>query len=97
MTPAVRIGDLDLVHCSLPVRAVGSPNVSVNGLPWALVPNINIPHLIPAGKKCVVHTAPILSGSTTVFVNGLSAGKVGAPLLTCTATATGSPNVLVGG
>lgn len=97
MTAVVRIGDQDIVHCSLPVRAVGSPNVFVNGLAWSLVPNINIPHLIPAGRRCVVHTAPILNGSPKVFVNGLSAGRIGAPLLNCTATATGSLNVFCGG
>ena len=31
---ACRIGDLDLVHCSVPVRAQGSPNVYVTKIPW---------------------------------------------------------------
>jgi len=97
MTAVVRIGDLDIVHCSLPVRAVGSPNVIVGGLPWSLVSNINMPHLIPAGRFCAVHVAPIIQGSSSVFVNGLSAGRIGAPILNCTATASGSPNVFCGG
>lgn len=97
MTAVTRITDLDIVHCSLPVRAIGSPNVFVSGLPWSSTTQTNIPHLIPAGKFCVVHVAPIGIGSSSVFVNGLSAGRIGAPLITCTATAAGSPNVFCGG
>ena len=49
---ACRIGDLDLVHCSTPVRAMGSPTVYVNGISWSRMGDVNHPHLKPCGKVC---------------------------------------------
>ena len=94
---ACRIGDLDLVHCSTPVRAMGSPNVFVNGIPWSCMGDLNHPHLLPCGEVCCVHAAPIAKGSTKVFVNGRGAGRVTDYVLGCTAVATGSPKVFAGG
>ena len=34
MPAATRVGDADVTHCSGMVRAEGSPNVFVNGIPW---------------------------------------------------------------
>lgn len=96
MAAVTRITDLDIVHCSLPVRAVGSPNVIVSGLPWSCVSHINVTHLLP-GSPCPAHVAPIGAGSSSVFVNGLAAGRIGSPIVTCTVTASGSPNVFCGG
>lgn len=94
--PAVtRIGDADVSHCSGMVRAVGSPNVFVNGIPWSRQGDINTSHLMPCPSCCTPHTAPIAAGSSTVFVNGKPAGRVGDP--TCTSVAQGSPNVFAGG
>ena len=95
--PATRIGDADVPHCSGMVRAVGSPTVFVNGIPWSRQGDINTPHLIPAGKFCAIHAAPIASGSATVRVNGLGAGRIGDAISGCTAVAAGSPNVFAGG
>ena len=94
-SPATRIGDADIPHCSGMVRAVGSGNVFVNRIPWSLLTHINTPHLKPCGAICCGHTAPIVKGSTSVFVNNLPAGRVGDP--TCTAVAQGSENVFCGG
>ena len=104
-SPATRVGDADIPHCSGMVRAVGSgvdgsPPVLVNRIPWSLLTHINTPHLKPCGVVCCGHTAPIVKGSTSVFVNNLPAGRVGDP--TCTAVAKGSgwrgePPVIVGG
>ena len=94
MPPATRIGDADVPHCSGMVRAVGSPNVFVNGIPWSRQGDVNTPHLLGGGPKCPVHTAPISIGSTEVFVNNLGAGRIGDA--TCTAVAEGSPNVFAG-
>ena len=94
-SPATRIGDADVPHCSGMVRAVGSENVLVNKIPWSLLTHVNTPHLVPAGTFCAIHNFPIVRGSTTVFVNGLPAGRIGDP--TCTAVAAGSPNVICGG
>jgi len=75
-------------------RAVGSPDVFVNGIAWSREGDNNTGHLLP-GAPCPAHAAPIASGSSTVFVNGKQAGRIGDP--TCTSVAAGSPNVFAGG
>jgi|TARA_B110000263_G_C14990457_1_gene365743 uncharacterized Zn-binding protein involved in type VI secretion len=96
MPPATRIGDADVVHCSGPFRAQGSPNVNVNGIPWSRQGDHNTVHLKPCGV-CCPHTAPIAVGSGTVFVNGKGAGRIGDAISGCTNVAAGSPNVNAGG
>lgn len=96
MPAATRIGDLDIPHCSPMVRAIGSSDVFVNGIPWSRQGDINTVHLLP-GAPCPAHVAPIASGSSTVFVNGRGAGRVGDGISGCTAVATGSSNVFAGG
>lgn len=99
---ACRIGDLDLVHCSTPVRAQGSPDVLLgtgvgNYSPWSRMGDLNNPHLKPCVPDCCVHAAPIAKGSSTVFVNGRGAGRVTDAIAGCTAVATGHPRVFCGG
>ena len=95
--PAVtRVGDLDLIHCSVPARAVGSPNVFVNSIPVSRQGDINTVHVLP-GVPCPKHVAPITIGSLTVRVNGLGCGRVGDVITACTLVAQGSPNVFAGG
>jgi uncharacterized Zn-binding protein involved in type VI secretion len=95
--PAVtRIGDADVAHCSGMTRAVGSPNVYVNGIKLSRQGDNNTSHLLP-GSPCPDHAAPIAIGSTTVFVNGKGAGRVGDGISGCTSVAEGSPNVFAGG
>jgi uncharacterized Zn-binding protein involved in type VI secretion len=93
--PATRIGDKDLVHCSLPKRAQGSPNVFVNNIPWSRQGDKNTPHKRP-GNPCPTHSAPISKGSSTVKVNGKGAGRIGDAISGCTKVAQGSPNVFCG-
>jgi uncharacterized Zn-binding protein involved in type VI secretion len=93
---AARIDDLDLIHCSVPVRAQGSTNVFVNGRGWSRQGDLNTPHLLP-GSPCPTHVAPIAIGSTSVYVNGRGAGRIGDSLTSCTAVAQGSTNVFAGG
>lgn len=96
--PAVcRINDLDVPHCSSMKRAMGSGNVFVNGRAVSCQGDMNSPHLIPSGSRCVIHAAPITTGSTTVKINGKGVGRVGDPLTGCTAVASGSSNVFAGG
>lgn len=95
MPAATRIGDADVAHCSGMVRAQGSDNVFVNGIPWSRQGDVNTPHLLP-GEPCPTHAAPIAVGSTTVFVNGRGAGRVGDAISGCTSVAAGSPNVFCG-
>ena len=94
MPAATRVGDADVAHCSGMTRAVGSPNVFVNGIAWSRQGDNNTGHLLPA-PICPGHAAPISSGSSTVYVNNKQAGRVGDP--TCTSVAAGSPNVFAGG
>lgn len=96
MPAATRVGDADVAHCSGMTRAVGSPNVYVNGIPWSRQGDVNTVHLLP-GAPCPPHAAPITIGSTTVFVNGKGAGRVGDAISGCTSVAAGSSNVFAGG
>jgi len=95
MPAATRIGDSDVPHCSSMVRAEGSPNVSVNSIPWSRQGDDNVPHLLP-GDPCPTHAAPIETGSTTVFVNSRGAGRIGDAISGCTSVAAGSPDVFAG-
>ena len=94
---ATRIGDADITHCSTPHRAVGSPNVKVNNIPWSSQGDVNCSHLLPCPPGCCLHTAPIAVGSRTVKVNGKGAGRVTDAISGCTSVAQGSPNVYAGG
>lgn len=96
MPAATRIGDDDIPHCSGMVRAEGSPDVFVNGIPWSRMGDDNTPHLLP-GDPCPTHAMPIAVGSRTVFVNGRGAGRIGDAIVACTAVAEGSDNVFAGG
>ena len=89
------IGDADVPHCSAMTRAQGSTNVFVNGQPWSCEKDINTSHLL-LPPPCDVHTAPITTGSTTVFVNGDGAGRIGDAINGCTSVAAGSSNVFAG-
>lgn len=77
------------------VRAAGSPDVFVNGIPWSRQGDVNTTHLLP-GEPCPSHAAPIAVGSPTVFVNGRGAGRVGDAISGCTSVAAGSPDVFCG-
>ena len=93
--PAVtRIGDADVPHCSGMTRAQGSGDVFVNGIGWSRQGDNNTGHWLPA-PICPGHAAPISSGSSSVYVNGKQAGRIGDP--TCTSVAEGSPDVFCGG
>jgi uncharacterized Zn-binding protein involved in type VI secretion len=77
------------------VRAVGSGDVFVNNIAVSRQSDINTSHLLP-GSPCPSHSAPIASGSSTVFVNNLGCGRIGDALSGCTSVAAGSPNVFAG-
>ena len=98
MPAATRIGDADVPHCSSMVRAEGSPDVYVNGIAWSRQGDVNTVHLLPPNlPPCPSHSAPIAVGSTTVFVNGRGAGRVGDGISGCTSVAAGSSDVFAGG
>tara|TARA_R110002074_G_scaffold398736_1_gene590974 strand:+ start:802 stop:1089 length:288 start_codon:yes stop_codon:yes gene_type:complete len=94
--PAItRIGDADVAHCSGMTRAAGSPNVFVNSIAISRQGDNNTGHLLP-GAPCPSHSAPIATGSTTVFINGKGCGRVGDAISGCTSVAAGSSNVFAG-
>ena len=92
---ATRIGDADFAHCSGMVRAKGSENVFVNGIPWSRQGDVNTPHEL-WGDPCPTHTAAIATGSPTVIVNGVGAGRQFDAIAACTSVKEGSPNVFCG-
>jgi uncharacterized Zn-binding protein involved in type VI secretion len=97
--PAVCRGDsvdVDVPHCSTPMRSARSPDVFVNGTGISRQGDNNTPHLLPA-PPCPTHAAPIAVGSTTVFINGKGCGRIGDAISGCTSVATGSSNVFAGG
>lgn len=94
--PVARFGDPIIPHCSPSIIAMGSTNVYTNFLPTARVADWTAPHLMPVPKTCVVHSAPIAVGSTTVHCNLRPVAYMGSAIATCTAVAVGSPTVLVG-
>jgi uncharacterized Zn-binding protein involved in type VI secretion len=77
-------------------RAVGSPDTFCNGIPISRQGDVNTGHLLP-GNPCPAHAAPISSGSSTVFINGMGCGRVGDAISGCTAVAAGSGNTFAGG
>ena len=97
--PAVCRGDsvdADVPHCSEPRRDARSGDVFVNGTGISRQGDHNTTHLLP-GSPCPDHTAPIATGSSTVFINGKGCGRVGDAISGCTSVATGSSNVFAGG
>ena len=87
--------DADVVHCSQPLRDQLSPDVTVNGTGISRQGDNNTVHLLP-GAPCPPHTAPITTGSTTVFINGKGCGRIGDGITACTSVATGSENTFAG-
>jgi len=98
--PAVCRGDgvdSDIPHCSGMKRNQRSDNVKVNGTGISRQDDHNTTHLKPPNiPPCVPHTAPITTGSTTVFVNGKGCGRIGDTITGCTRVASGSSNVFAG-
>ena len=95
--PAVtRFGGGDITHCSKPYRSGKSTDVKANGIFVSRQTDLTTVHTFP-GSPCPPHQAPITTGSTTVFVNGLGLGRIGDSITGCTAVAQGSPNVFAGG
>lgn len=95
--PAARIGDPCVPHCGPSAMAMCSPNVRVNMLGAVRQGDLNTPHLVPAGKFCAIHSAPVTFGSLTVRVNMRGMAHMWSSLASCTFIACGSHNVGVGG
>jgi uncharacterized Zn-binding protein involved in type VI secretion len=85
-----------------------STDVLVNGLPAAVVGSVaaNVPPHLPTGgtfQKPPTNQGSVLTGSTTVLVNGKGFARLGDPVTTCndpadaptSQVAAGSPDVIV--
>lgn len=102
--PAVsRIADLCIPHptCPMPHTLItGSPNTYCNGRPISFETCATTPHFVRIGKWCVIHVGLVVTGATTVIVNGMPMARIGSLLYGppyCTAVAQGSVNVFAGG
>ena len=96
--PAVtRAGDADVTHCTGMVRLDKSSDVFANSIGISRQGDNNTAHLLPPDiPPCPGHSAPIASGSSTVFVNNKGCGRVGDGISGCTSVAAGSGNVFAG-
>ncbi|WP_350355387.1 PAAR domain-containing protein [Haloglomus halophilum] len=89
MPPGVRVGDMT-AH-GTPLNGVGSPNVLIGGLPaWRAGADV---HSCPLSTGPVPHVGgSVVTGSTTVLINGYPAVRVGD-----TIAENGPPNTIVSG
>ena len=96
MPKATRQGDSDTGHDACPPRPLSghSPNVFINERGAGRVGDNYPPH------GCLMH-APhggvIAAGSSTVYINGIPAGRIGDPVSCGGSVAVGSDNVYIGG
>ena len=97
MPALARLGDPDIPHCSGMVRLGHVKTVFANGIPLSCQGHLNTTHVYPAKPFCLPHGRPIIKGSPNVFAEGLPVGRVGDPILQCTAVMKGSPNVFANG
>jgi uncharacterized Zn-binding protein involved in type VI secretion len=79
------------------VRQGHVKTVFANGIPLSCLGHRNTTHVYPAKPFCLPHGMPIIKGSPNVFAEGLPVGRVGDPILQCTAVMKGSPNVFANG
>ena len=96
--PAVtRFGDADVTHCTGMPRLDKSSDVFVNNIGVSRQGDNNTSQLLPPNvPPCPGHSAPIATGSTSVFVNGKGCGRIGDSITGCTSVAAGSSNVFAG-
>lgn len=73
-----------------------STDVFANGRGVERKGDPSVIHSILAGKACVPHSINILSGSSTVFVNGKPIARIG-DSIDNGAISSGSPDVFAGG
>jgi uncharacterized Zn-binding protein involved in type VI secretion len=75
-------------HVGGPIVGPGVPNVLIAGMPAAVV-----------GDMCVCVGPPdsIINGSTTVFISGKPAARMGDPTAHGGVIVLGAPSVLIGG
>lgn len=92
---AARLGDWCSGHGCFPPRQnnEGSPNVFVNSRGWHRKGDNWQRHSCGDNR----HGGNLAEGSSTVFINGMPAGRLGDPISCGSAVITGSGNVVCGG
>lgn len=65
--------------CDATAKIAGTLQTSViiNGIIGAVKGDPIAPHTIPAGPACVPHSAVVNAGSSTVFLEGIEAARIG--------------------
>ena len=99
MPKAARLGDMCTGHGCFPGRPniQGEPTVLINNLPAHRVSHAWDTHCHPCGVSSSCHGSVLAGGSSSVFIGGNAAGRIGDPVACGSAVATGSPNVIIGG
>ena len=99
--PAVcRVGDsLSTGHICASTTTIASSatdgTVHANGIDIIVVGAPTVSHPFPPAPICAPHVANLNAGSGSVFINGISVGRVG-DSADAGAMTSGSPNVFVG-
>lgn len=99
MPAQARLGDMSAGHaCFAPTAIVSgvASTVFINGIPAALVGSIHGPHTCDK----TTHAGglrQVVSGSSTVFIEGKAAARIGDTIADGDCIAQGSGNVFVGG
>lgn len=98
---AGKIGDQFQNRCNVPTLGTGSPNVFVNLRANGNLGKRTIPFLerVPCPKCCTTYVAPVITGSPSVFINGIGALRLTNLALGITGTFSlikGSPNTFFG-
>ena len=96
MPAAARIGDSCTGHGCYPprVNVEGSSDVFINGLAAHCQTHAYVPH---GCSVCAPHGGTLATGSATVYINGLQAGRIGDPVDCGSSVAQGSSDVSIGG
>jgi hypothetical protein len=95
-----RIGSAYQLRCSVPLQGEGSPTDFTEILAMARLGDDTIPYqeIVPCPKCCQTYVASLITGSPTVFVNGIAASGIGDLALGITGAfpmVEGSPTVFV--
>ena len=93
---AHRKGDMGSGHGAFPPRAnvEGSPDVYVNGIAMHREGDAWAVHCNPVP---VCHGSTLGAGSSTVFINGKAAARIGDPVACGSVAVSGSSDVFIGG
>lgn len=91
---AVRVGDIGTAHDGYPQTPIitGSPTVKFDGIPAARLGDALAPHDKPKHPK---HPRSIISGSSTVFIDGKAAAITGGSV-SCGGVLVGGGTVYIG-